>query len=251
MQYSTCNTVHAIQYMQYSTCNTVHAIQYMQYSTCNTVHAIQYMQYSTCNTVHAIQYMQYSTCNTVHAQLWQVKSGKVMLHYIISTLTGVAPSTVEEPGLTPRGSQWLFLVSSIFFFFFFSTTQTYISTQLYSAVDCVNCLKVCDRICHFCSPPPPPQQHLYDPLDPDKDTLAHHRLTKNEQLDHEFWLLRQLGRVLEKANFRRLPHHVVCEEMREHDTDEGVRVSVNVNSYDTLQVSFRCAGEILSGLWCD
>lgn len=79
-------------------------------------------------------------------------------------------------------------------------------------------------------------QHLYDPLDPDKDTLAQHRLTRNEELDHEFWLLRQLGRVLEKANFQRLPHHMICEEMREHDTNEGVRVSVNVNSYDTLQV---------------
>lgn len=81
-------------------------------------------------------------------------------------------------------------------------------------------------------------QHLYDPLDPDKDTIPTRKPFKAEVLEQEFFLLHHLARMLTKGNFHRLPQSEVHQALKEHQIGEGVCVSVNPNNYDTLQV--RC-----------
>lgn len=48
---------------------------------------------------------------------------------------------------------------------------------------------------------PPSLQHLYDVMDPDKDTLATRQLGKKELLDREYQLLGRVEKLLDKANY--------------------------------------------------
>lgn len=47
----------------------------------------------------------------------------------------------------------------------------------------------------------PSLQHLYDAMDPDKDTVATRQLGKKELLDREYQLLGRVERLLDKANY--------------------------------------------------
>jgi len=77
---------------------------------------------------------------------------------------------------------------------------------------------------------------LYDPLNPDKETLTLQKTSKKERLDNEFWLLEKLSNVLDKAHFYELPVEDVHEALKEHDAGDGVLVSVNPKKYDVLRV---------------
>ncbi|XP_005095666.1 transmembrane protein 143 [Aplysia californica] len=76
---------------------------------------------------------------------------------------------------------------------------------------------------------------LFDPINPDKDTVKTREWTRGEKLDNEFWLLQHLEDVMEKANFYELPRAKVERFLQEHEAHEGVRVSVNPNRYDVLR----------------
>lgn len=77
---------------------------------------------------------------------------------------------------------------------------------------------------------------LYDPLNPDKETLTLQKTSKKERLDNEFWLLEKLSQVLDKAHFYELPVEDVHEALKEHDAGDGVLVSVDPKKYDVLRV---------------
>ncbi|XP_078365388.1 transmembrane protein 143-like isoform X2 [Oculina patagonica] len=77
---------------------------------------------------------------------------------------------------------------------------------------------------------------LYDPLNPDKETLTLQKFSKKERLDNEFWLLEKLSQLLEKAHFYELPVDEVHEALKEHDAGDGVLVSVDPKKYDVLRV---------------
>lgn len=79
-------------------------------------------------------------------------------------------------------------------------------------------------------------QLLYDNLDPDKDTIRTQQVTRKELLDDEFWLFQQLQMLLYKANYFHIPHSEVAQLLHEHNTWEGVKVSVDPDSYDILQI---------------
>ena len=72
-------------------------------------------------------------------------------------------------------------------------------------------------------------QALFDPINPDKETLATRNLTRKERLDNEFWLLNGLASIMHKANFHELNRETIDKAMREHQAHEGVLVSV-INS---------------------
>nr|XP_002735106.1 PREDICTED: transmembrane protein 143-like [Saccoglossus kowalevskii] len=76
---------------------------------------------------------------------------------------------------------------------------------------------------------------LFDPINPDKDTIATRKWLRREKLDNEFWLLQKLALVMQKANFHELPKQVVEQALDEHTAEEGVKVSVDPNSYDVLR----------------
>jgi hypothetical protein len=66
---------------------------------------------------------------------------------------------------------------------------------------------------------------LFDPVNPDKDTMPSQRFTRTERLDNEFWLLQKLEDVMEKANFHKLSDDTVTKALQEH-TNQGIRVNV-------------------------
>ncbi|XP_071959684.1 transmembrane protein 143-like [Antedon mediterranea] len=76
---------------------------------------------------------------------------------------------------------------------------------------------------------------LFDPLNPDKDTISSRPVTRQERMDSEFWLLQKLSLVMEKANFHELPKHQVDEALAIHAAGEGVMVSVDTKNYDVLK----------------
>jgi hypothetical protein len=77
---------------------------------------------------------------------------------------------------------------------------------------------------------------LYDSLDPDKDTIQEVKATTKELLDNEYWLLQKLELLLYKANYFKIPRSISFRLIQEHDTSEGVRVSVNPQDYATLRI---------------
>lgn len=77
---------------------------------------------------------------------------------------------------------------------------------------------------------------LYDRLDPDKDTVQIKKVTLKELLDKEYLLQQKLQTLLYKANYFKIPRPLVTKLLREHDAWEGVRVSVDVEKYATLEV---------------
>ncbi|XP_041454446.1 transmembrane protein 143-like isoform X2 [Lytechinus variegatus] len=78
-------------------------------------------------------------------------------------------------------------------------------------------------------------KQLFDPVNPDKDTIANRLLGKREKEDSEFWLMQKLQALMESANFHELPSHVVKKALDEHMAGEGVNVSVNPKNYQTLR----------------
>ncbi|KAK3086186.1 hypothetical protein FSP39_014907 [Pinctada imbricata] len=77
---------------------------------------------------------------------------------------------------------------------------------------------------------------LFDPINPDKDTIQTRKWTLRERLDNEFWLIQRLCAVTERANFHELSPKALQKAMKEHDATEGVRVSVNPKDYDILKI---------------
>eukprot|EP00057_Strongylocentrotus_purpuratus_P034967 XP_797230.3 PREDICTED: transmembrane protein 143 isoform X2 [Strongylocentrotus purpuratus] len=78
-------------------------------------------------------------------------------------------------------------------------------------------------------------KQLFDPVNPDKDTIANRLLGKREKDDSEFWLMQKLQALMESANFHELPSHVVKKALDEHMAGEGVNVSVNAKNYEILR----------------
>ena len=68
-------------------------------------------------------------------------------------------------------------------------------------------------------------QTLFDPINPDKDTVQTRKWTPREREDSEFWLLQRLDEIMERANFHELPQSTVTKALEEHEAMEGVRVS--------------------------
>ena len=68
-------------------------------------------------------------------------------------------------------------------------------------------------------------QSLFEPIDPDKDTITTRQWNRRERLDSEFWLLQKLGQVMDKANFHKIPVDVVKAELKEKHSQEGLMVS--------------------------
>lgn len=76
---------------------------------------------------------------------------------------------------------------------------------------------------------------LFDPINPDKDTIQTRDITRKECLDNEFWLLQKLANVMERANFNELPKPHVLKSIANHKARDGVMVSVDPDRYDVLR----------------
>lgn len=67
-------------------------------------------------------------------------------------------------------------------------------------------------------------KYLFDPINPDKDTMETRQWNPRERQDNEFWLIQRLEDIMEKANFHELPQPLVDKAMQEHTVSDGVRV---------------------------
>ena len=72
-------------------------------------------------------------------------------------------------------------------------------------------------------------KHLFDPLNPDKDTIETRKWNPRERQENEFWLLQRLDDIMEKANFHELPDEIINKALEEHVVSDGVRVSILCN----------------------
>ncbi|XP_060080669.1 transmembrane protein 143-like [Ylistrum balloti] len=77
---------------------------------------------------------------------------------------------------------------------------------------------------------------MFDPLNPDKDTIQTRTWNKAERVDNEFWLMQRLEKIMEKANFHELPKSVLTKAMEEHEVGLGVRVSHDSSKFDVLRI---------------
>lgn len=76
---------------------------------------------------------------------------------------------------------------------------------------------------------------LYDPLNPDKETLTVRHVGKKEKQEQEFWLLQKLSSLLEQAHFHEIPRKEVAQALEEHPCHEGVMVKVDMKKYDVIR----------------
>lgn len=71
-------------------------------------------------------------------------------------------------------------------------------------------------------------QRLFDPINPDKDTIQTRVWTRQERLDKEYLVLQRLEDILEKANFSELPPSMVNKALEEHSIGDGIKVNEKI-----------------------
>lgn len=69
---------------------------------------------------------------------------------------------------------------------------------------------------------------MFDPINPDKDTVAQLQLSGHERREKEFWLLQRLSQMMEKANFYEVPDSELRKKLIQHETSEKVKVGVEM-----------------------
>lgn len=72
-------------------------------------------------------------------------------------------------------------------------------------------------------------------MDPDKDTFQARELSRKEVLDNEYHLLQKLGKLLDKANFHKIPRERLHSMLKDRNT-RGIIVSVDLSQYELLQI---------------
>lgn len=78
-------------------------------------------------------------------------------------------------------------------------------------------------------------QQLYDPLNPDKETMMTQHVGKKEKQEQEFWLLQKLSTLLEKAHFEEISRKDIAKALEEHPVYEGVRVKVDMKNFEVIR----------------
>ncbi|XP_029440620.1 transmembrane protein 143 [Rhinatrema bivittatum] len=78
-------------------------------------------------------------------------------------------------------------------------------------------------------------QALYDPINPDRDTLAEQPLSDAQRLSSEESVLGQLQPILEQANFNCLSEDALAYALTVHHPQDGVQVYVNIDQYEYIR----------------
>ena len=81
-------------------------------------------------------------------------------------------------------------------------------------------------------------QSLFDPINPDKDTIVTRQFNRKDRMDNEFFFIGKLANVMKKANFTELEPSTIDRVLKEHTTRHLVRVSVIDD--DQLNCSIVC-----------
>ncbi|XP_014372894.1 transmembrane protein 143 isoform X2 [Alligator sinensis] len=78
-------------------------------------------------------------------------------------------------------------------------------------------------------------QALYDPINPDRDTLQEWSLTDAQRLENEQQVLAALEPILEQANFNSLSEDALAYALVVHHPQDEVQVTVNLDQYEYIR----------------
>ncbi|XP_027716376.1 transmembrane protein 143 isoform X2 [Vombatus ursinus] len=78
-------------------------------------------------------------------------------------------------------------------------------------------------------------QALYDPINPDRETLEQPFLTDPQRLDNEQEVLRALAPLLDQANFSPLSEDTLAYALVVHHPQDEVQVTINLDHYAYIQ----------------
>ena len=76
-------------------------------------------------------------------------------------------------------------------------------------------------------------KQLFDPLNPDNETLENRRVGYRDRLDNEYWLLQKMDQLLHRANFTPLPSSLLLNKfLLQDDSLSPGNFQVRVDGYD-------------------
>ncbi|CAF2818038.1 unnamed protein product [Rotaria sp. Silwood2] len=80
-------------------------------------------------------------------------------------------------------------------------------------------------------------KNLFNPLNPDNETIDHHQISYRDRLDNEYWLLQKIDDLLHPSNFTELPRNILLEKfiIQENVSLSNVNIKINGYDYDVLK----------------
>jgi hypothetical protein len=86
-------------------------------------------------------------------------------------------------------------------------------------------------------------KHLFNPLNPDDETLDNRRVSYHDRLDNEYWLLQKINDLLHRANFKELPRDILVNKFIHHeDSVLSSNVNIHIDGYDYDVLKFWILG---------
>ena len=86
-------------------------------------------------------------------------------------------------------------------------------------------------------------KHLFNPLNPDNETLENRRVSYHDRLENEYWLLQKINDLLARANFKELPRDILVDKFILHeDSIFSSNLNIQINGYDYDVLKFWILG---------
>ncbi|CAF1311894.1 unnamed protein product [Adineta steineri] len=81
-------------------------------------------------------------------------------------------------------------------------------------------------------------KNLFNPLNPDNETLDNRRVSYRDRLDNEYWLLQKINDLLYRANFTELPRNILLDKFILHQDSvlsSNLNIKIDGHDYDVLK----------------
>jgi hypothetical protein len=81
-------------------------------------------------------------------------------------------------------------------------------------------------------------KHLFDPINPDNETVENRRVAYRDRLENEYWLLQKIDNLLHRANFTEVPRDVLLDKFLLHNdstSSSTLQMRFEAHTYDVLK----------------
>ncbi|CAF3396400.1 unnamed protein product [Rotaria sp. Silwood1] len=81
-------------------------------------------------------------------------------------------------------------------------------------------------------------KYLFNPLNPDNETIDNRRISYRDRLDNEYWLLQKINDLLHRANFTELPRNILLDKFIHHEDSllsSNINIKIDGYDYDVLK----------------
>ncbi|UJR09826.1 hypothetical protein I4U23_014052 [Adineta vaga] len=85
-------------------------------------------------------------------------------------------------------------------------------------------------------------KNLFNPLNPDQDSIDQRQLSNRDRLDNEYWLLQKVDDLLHRSNFTELPRNILVEKFIIQRNSKSSDVNIKINGYDYDVLKFWILG---------